>query len=498
MRRRAASGPAAASTARRPASVAWLPAADQDARTPRAWPSPCTSARAAIGKPASTLSARSSCSWPRSAASGETRAAAATARPGFSGICRSICQRPLIRCGPRAHAVSAALGHQGSGSNWFSSPSPARRQTSWLPARCRCAFSVACALASPALARSCVSSTVSAVAANLNCACSWLGRSRPACRRARRRRAPARARWSLVAFGAGALALRATGSGTPLSCRFNAPLARSGGALACKRAGSTSVSCNCSCSSLPAHWPRPCTRPGVPALVGEASRRAAGSRCDRACFGVPPSVELDSRAPACGRCPSARVQVLHAQRCLRGAVEAGTLHVGLRVDAGARCRAAERRQVESAGRQLQRCQRPIGERRDACQHVERRCIGVALIAVQAGAHHEVSERAFGADGGLPRGAAHRLGLQLQHQRQRGRGADARIGAELQAIVAQRQALDAMLGAVVVAQLDAALHVEPRRRVVELQFGHRHRVDAQRERPMQRRRRRCWACSRAAT
>ena len=162
-----------------------------------------------------------------------------------------------------------------------------------LPSRCRCAFSVACTLASPALTRACVSSTASALALSLNCACSGLAAvlsvpsSVPSTRA--RHGAPV-----VGLFVVGALAFGAAGIGTPLSCSVNAPPARSGGTLACKRAGSTSASCNCNCSSLPAHWPRPCTRPADwRSSASHASSCRISMRSSR--LGVPPSSSWSSR-----------------------------------------------------------------------------------------------------------------------------------------------------------------------------------------------------------
>ncbi len=196
--------------------------------------------------------------------------------------------------------------------------------------------------------------------------------------------------------------------------------------------------------------------------------------------------------------PAPRFVVAHLHRGLRRAVEAGALHVGLHVDAGARRRAAERGQVERPRRQLQRRQRPGSKRFDARQRVQRGRVGAAVIAAQGGTHGQRRQRAAGVDAGLPRRAAHRCGLQLQRQRGGRRGADACVGIQAQPVVVQRQRLDAVLAAVVGTHVNVRPHVVPRRCIVELQHGHRDGTDAQRDRQLQRRLGCCRACSRAAT
>ena len=165
-------------------------------------------------------------------------------------------------------------------------------------------------------------------------------------------------------------------------------------------------------------------------------------------------------------------------------VEARRLHVGLRIDPGARCRTAQRAEVERAGRQLELRQRPGFERPDARGGIERRRARVAHVAAQRGAQREVGQRAFGVDLGLPRRAADRAGLQLQCQRHRRVAADAPVGTDLHTVVAQRQAADAVLRAVGLAQGHIGTHVAPWSLVVELQLIHLQRRDAQRERQAQ--------------
>ena len=302
------------------------------------------------------------CSWPRSAASADA---------GWRRICsaRRLGQlqvdlpaavdavRPARPHGagrarpPRQRIELAQLRRRRPGARRVGCRRAAAAPSAW-----PCALAVArawrAAGSAPARRRSAVS---------LNCACSGLAEAASVPSSAPSIRACQRAALA-GALAAGALAAARRGQRHAAQLQVDARRRRA--AAARRRAGEPArrrPAAIAAAASLPAHWPRPCTRPGGLAVVGEQRvelpdldaiepvRRAA-------------EFELHLAHRHAAVVPAPGFVVAHVHRGLRRAVEAGALHVGLRVDAGARRRAAERRQVERARRQLQRRQRPGGER----------------------------------------------------------------------------------------------------------------------------------------
>ena len=186
--------------------------------------------------------------------------------------------------------------------------------------------------------------------------------------------------------GAGALAparraaARRSVAGSPRRRRATAARWRAG---APARRRSTAIAAAARCRD---HDPRPRTRPARLALVGQAARRAAGSRCDRAGWACRraraallrtgtrplsqrPGSRFCTRTDACaGRSSPALCTVACASMRVRGAALLSAARSSARVD---------------------NCSDASGQSANGSMRAEtssRRRIGVAFVAAQAGAH----------------------------------------------------------------------------------------------------------------